>query len=72
MTLLASGDGNWNEPGHERIDLTADAEGFLALDADALLVQLCQDLGLTPPEFHPPAPAAPAPRANTPAGPDSS
>ena len=46
---------------HERLaDLTDDGEAFLALDPDALLVQLCRDLGLTPPQFHPPAPPAPA------------
>src|SRR3954454_6674776 len=44
---------------HERLaDLQADADGFLALDPDDLLVQLCKDLGVTPPKFHPPAPAA--------------
>jgi len=41
-------------------DLIADPEAFLALDPDALLVQLCKDLGLKPPEFSPPAPAVPA------------
>jgi hypothetical protein len=46
-------------------DLTADPDAFLQLDPDALLVQLCQDLGLTPPEFHPPAPALPASGAAT-------
>jgi hypothetical protein len=41
-------------------DLMADPDAFLQLDPDELLVQLCKDLGLTPPEFHPPAPAVPA------------
>ena len=46
---------------HERLaDIMADPDAFLALDPDELLVQLCQDLGVTPPEFHPPAPAVPA------------
>jgi hypothetical protein len=46
---------------HERLaDITADPEAFLALDADELLVQLCKDLGVTPPEFRPPAPAVPS------------
>ena len=49
-------------------DLTADAEAFLELDPDTLLVQLCKELGLTPPQFHPPAPQVPpasaAPAAN--------
>jgi hypothetical protein len=45
---------------HERLaDLMADPEAFLRLDPDDLLVQLCKDLGVTPPEFHPPAPAVP-------------
>ena len=43
-------------------DLMADPEAFLRLDPDQLLVELCKDLGLTPPEFHPPAPAVPAAR----------
>jgi hypothetical protein len=42
-------------------DLMADPEAFLALDPDALLVQLCQELGVTPPQFHPPAPTPAAP-----------
>jgi hypothetical protein len=41
-------------------DLIADPEAFLALDPCDLLVQLCKDLGLKPPEFYPPAPAVPA------------
>ena len=42
------------------------ADIVLALDPDELLVRLCQDLGLTPPGFHPPAPPVPAaaPAAN--------
>ena len=45
---------------HERLaDLMADPNAFLALDPDALVVQLCQELGLTPPRFHPPAPPVP-------------
>ena len=45
---------------HERLaDLMADPDAFLALDPDALVVQLCQELGLTPPKFHPPAPPVP-------------
>jgi len=40
-------------------DLMADPDAFLALDPDALLVQLCKDLGVPPPRFHPPAPMAP-------------
>jgi hypothetical protein len=44
----------------ERLDdLMADPEAFLALDPCDLLVQLCKDLGLKPPEFYPPAPAVP-------------
>jgi len=46
---------------HERLaDLMADPEAFLALDPDALLVELCKDLGLEPPKFHPPAPMIPS------------
>jgi hypothetical protein len=41
-------------------DITADPEAFLALDPDTLLVELCKELGLTPPQFHPPAPAVPS------------
>ena len=40
-------------------DLMADPDAFLALDPDALLVALSQELGLTPPTFHPPAPPVP-------------
>jgi hypothetical protein len=46
---------------HERLaDLMADPDAFLQLDPDALLVELCRDLGVKPPQFHPPAPAVPA------------
>jgi hypothetical protein len=46
---------------HERLaDLMEDPEAFLALDPCDLIVQLCKDLGLKPPEFQPPAPAVPA------------
>ncbi len=47
-------------------DLMADPDAFLQLDPDDLLVELCKDLGLKPPEFHPPAPPVPAatPTAN--------
>jgi hypothetical protein len=41
-------------------DLMADPEAFLALDPCDLLVQLCKELGLRPPEFAPPAPPVPA------------
>jgi hypothetical protein len=41
-------------------DLMADPEAFLALEPAELLVQLCKELGVTPPEFHPPAPPVPA------------
>jgi hypothetical protein len=45
---------------HERLaDLMADPDAFLQLDPDTLLVELCRDLGVKPPEFHPPAPAVP-------------
>jgi hypothetical protein len=45
---------------HERLaDLMADPDAFLQLDPDTLLVELCKDLGLAPPEFHPPAPSVP-------------
>jgi len=60
---------------HERLaDLMADPEAFLDLDPDALLIQLCKDLGVTPPQFHPPAPAVPATAPPAPAanGHDSS
>jgi hypothetical protein len=53
---------------HERLaDVMADPDVFLALDPDALLVQLCKDLGVTPPRFHLPAPAIPATLAPAPA-----
>jgi hypothetical protein len=56
---------------HERLaDVMADPDAFLALDPDALLVQLCKDLGVTPPRFHLPAPALPATFAPAPAGAD--
>jgi hypothetical protein len=56
---------------HERLtDLLADPEAFLRLDPDDLLVQLCKDLGVTPPEFRPPAPAVPAAFATASAGAD--
>jgi hypothetical protein len=46
---------------HERLaDLMADPEAFLRLDPDDLLVELCKELGLKPPEFHPRAPPVPA------------
>jgi hypothetical protein len=46
---------------HERlVDLMADPDAFLQRDPDTLLVELCKELGLTPPEFHPPAPPVPA------------
>lgn len=41
-------------------DLIADPDAFLARNPDDLLVELCKELGLAPPEFHPPAPAVPA------------
>jgi hypothetical protein len=45
---------------HERLaDLMADPDAFLQLDPDTLLVDLCKELGLAPPEFHPPAPPVP-------------
>jgi hypothetical protein len=51
---------------HERLaDLTADPEAFLGLDPDTLLVELCKELGLTPPEFHPPAPLVPPANSRT-------
>jgi hypothetical protein len=53
--------GSLLEDFHERLaDLMADPEAFLELDPNDLLVQLCQDLGLTPPQFQPPAPPVPA------------
>ena len=48
-------------------DLMADPDAFLALDPDDLIVQLCKDLGLEPPEFSPPAPLVPAALAQAPA-----
>jgi hypothetical protein len=57
----------------ERLDdLMADPEAFLALEPEALIVQLCQELGLKPPEFTPPAPAVPAAAARSANGHDSS
>ena len=54
---------------HERLaDLMADPDAFLRLDPDQILVELCKDLGVTPPEFRPPAPAVPAVLAAAPAG----
>ena len=45
---------------HERLaDLMADPNAFLALDPDVLAVELCKELGLTPPTFHPRAPPVP-------------
>ena len=49
-------------------DITADPEAFLQLDPDTLLVELCKELGLKPPQFHPPAPAVPAALAMVPVG----
>jgi len=40
-------------------DLQGDPDAFLRLDPDELLVELCRDLGVTPPAFHPPAPPVP-------------
>jgi len=60
---------------NERLaDITADPEAFLRLDPDTLLVELCKELGLTPPEFHPPAPPVPpaTPRTAVANGHDSS
>jgi hypothetical protein len=60
---------------HERLaDITADPEAFLGRDPDTLMVELCKELGLTPPEFHPPAPAVPpvTPRTSIANGHDSS
>jgi hypothetical protein len=54
---------------HERLaDLMADPDEFLELDPDEVLVQLCKDLGVTPPQFHPPAPVVPAALAAPAAG----
>jgi hypothetical protein len=45
---------------HERLaDLMADPDAFLQLDPDTLLVELCKELGVAPPGFHPPAPPVP-------------
>src|SRR4051794_23830216 len=52
-------------------DLMADPDAFLALDPDELIIQLCKELGLTPPKFHPPAPPVP-PGAHAANGHDSS
>jgi len=41
-------------------DIMADPDAFLALDPDALLLELCKELGLKPPELHPRAPPVPA------------
>ena len=58
---------------HERLaDLMADPDAFLELDPDDLLVQLCKELGLDPPEFHPRAPPVPALAATAVNGHDSS
>jgi hypothetical protein len=57
---------------NERLaDLMADPDAFLKLDPDTLLIELCKELGLAPPGFHPPAPPV---SPGTPAahGPDSS
>ena len=48
--------------GERLSDLMADPEAFLQRDPDDLLVELCQELGLTPPEFHPRAPPVPPAR----------
>ena len=55
-------------------DLMADPDAFLGLDPDALVGELCRELGLTPPTFHPLAPAVPPPSPAAPAanGHDSS
>ena len=43
---------------HERLsDIMADPDAFLALDPNDLLVELCKELGVTPPTFHLPPPA---------------
>jgi hypothetical protein len=60
---------------HERLaDITADPEAFLGRDPDTQLVELCKELGLTPPEFHPPAPPVPpvTPQTSAANGHDSS
>jgi hypothetical protein len=51
-------------------DLIADPEAFLQRDPDTLLVELCKELGLSPPSLHPPAP--PVPPATAVNGHDSS
>jgi hypothetical protein len=56
--------------GERLSDLMADPEAFLQRDPDDLLVELCQELGLTPPEFHPRAPAVPGALAAAVAGAD--
>jgi len=55
-------------------DITDDPEAFLELDPDTLLVELCKELGLKPPEFHPPAPSVPpaTPQTSAANGHDSS
>jgi hypothetical protein len=58
-------------------DLMADPDAFLELDPDTLMVELCKELGLKPPEFHPRAPPVPpvppaAPQAAAANGHDSS
>jgi hypothetical protein len=55
-------------------DLTADPEAFLQRGPDTLLVELCKELGLTPPQFHPPAPPLPqaTPQTSAANGHDSS
>jgi hypothetical protein len=51
---------------HERLaDITANPEAFLGLDPNTLLVELCKELGLAPPEFHTPAPPVPPPTPQT-------
>lgn len=55
-------------------DLMADPDAFLDLDPDDLLVELCKELGLAPPEFQPRAPPVPprAPQTSAANGHDSS
>jgi len=58
---------------HERLsDIMGDPEAFLALDPNDLLVELCKDLGVTPPAFQLPAPAIPPASAASANGHDSS
>jgi hypothetical protein len=58
---------------HERLaDLMADPDAFLQLDPDTLVVELCQDLGVAPPKFHPPAPPIPPAQTSAANGHDSS